>query len=294
MQIIEHAQRWLEGLTQARGVDRVHELDMGMVRAAQLVIGLMARYFRCEVFGLEKVPNGRAILVGNHNGGITSCEPLILGLRWYEHTAYREPLHFLAHDAMLALPALGDILLRLGAIRASHTTANLVLQNDRKVFVFPGGNYEAFRPYWQRYRVDFHRRTGYVRLALRNRAPLVPVLCFGGHGTFCVLSRGERLSRWTGAKKYLRSDAFPLFLGLPWGVGVGPIFHLPLPRKLIVEVGDPVPVDTYDPHSADDPAVLRELGDKVQARVQAMMDRRAAERRSRARPTRASAWSTAR
>jgi 1-acyl-sn-glycerol-3-phosphate acyltransferase len=214
--------------------------------------------------------------VGNHNAGITFMEPFFLGLEWYLRSG--ELLHYLGHDAMVAMPLVGNMLIKLGAIRASHDAANLAFEADRKVVVFPGGNYEAFRPYADRHTIDFGPKTGYVKLALRNRVPIVPVLAIGGHETFFVLKRGARLAKLTGVKRYLRSESFPIFLGLPWGVGFGPIFHLPLPSKTVVEVGEPIHLDEYGPEVLEDKEALQAISREVQDRLQEMMDRRAMER----------------
>ena len=101
----------------------------------------------------------------------------------------------------------------------------------------------------------------------------------GGHETFFVLWRGERLAKLTGIDKLLRSESFPLFLGLPWGDGFGPIFHLPLPAKMLVEVGPPIDLGRYEPADADNPALVAEIAQDVQFRLQEMMDRRAGDRR---------------
>ena len=259
--------------------DRINDLDTEMVELCLPAIDLLQRYFRAEVHGIDRIPGGPALLVGNHNAGITFMDPFFLGTAWFRRTGGRDPMHYLAHDAMVRIPALGNFLMRGGAIRASHHTADAAFAAGHKVVVFPGGNYEAFRPFRERHKVDFGGRTGFVRLALRNRAPIVPVLHLGGHETFVVLRRGERLAKLLGVKRFLRSDAFPVFLGLPWGIGVGPIFHLPLPAKVLVEVGEPIPLDAYGPEAADDRASLQAIRDMVQDQLQRMMDRRADERR---------------
>jgi len=254
------------------------EVDAAMVDTFAGIGRALRSYFRGEVFEFSRLPQGPALLVGNHNAGITMFEPLLLALSLYEER--QELLHFLAHDAMLAMPVLGKMLRKAGVIRADHERAGEALADGRKVMVFPGGNHEAFRPFSQRHRVDFKGRKGFARLALRHKIPIVPVLCLGGHETFFVLRRGARLARWTGVKKLLRSDSFPLFLGLPWGVGVGPIFHLPLPAKTIVEVGEPISVEEYPPGSHDDEELCRKLSARVEAKVQEMMDAHAALKRS--------------
>lgn len=270
---------FIDLLRPPRDTEQIEPVDLEMVRRVVPLLKVIRAYFRAEVHGLSHLPRGEALVVGNHNGGITTLEPILLGLELYLKSPDHELMYYLAHDAMLAIPLLGRVLSRLGNIRASHKSAGRALAAGHKVVVFPGGNYEAFRPYTQRHAVDFGGRTGFIRLALTHQVPVVPLLTLGGHETFFVLRRGERLARWTGVRRLLRSDSFPLFLGLPWGVGLGPIFHFPLPAKLWIELGPPVDLGGYGPEEVADPRLLKELSLKVQSRLQEMMDRRAAERR---------------
>ncbi len=268
-----------EKLRERPDPDAVNELDLRLVDPIVAAVRVLGRYFRAEVHGVERMPTGSALVVGNHNAGITFLEPFFFGAEYAAQVGEGYDLCFLAHDAMVSLPGLGKVLMQLGAIRAAHHTADAALQQGLKVGVFPGGNWEAFRPFSERHDVDFKGRIGFARLALRNRVPIVPVLYLGGHESFVVLRRGARIARWTGLKRFMRTDSFPVFLGLPWGIGVGPVFHLPLPSKVVVEVGEPISLEPWFDRGADDREALGEIRDAVQGALQEMMDRRAAQRR---------------
>ena len=73
--------------------------------------------------------------------------------------------------------------------RARRWTAGAAL------LVYPGGDYEVHRPVWERNRVDFSGRKGFMRLALEQDVPIVPVVAIGGQETALFLSRGEGLAR---------------------------------------------------------------------------------------------------
>ena len=258
--------------------DSVDNHDQRIAAVAIPAMEIIKRYFRAEVHGLENIPSGKAILVGNHNAGITFLEPILLGQAWHKKNGGPDDLRFLVHDAMVAMPVLGNLLMKCGAVRASRKVVGCAFEAGRKIMVFPGGNYEAYRPWTDRHRIVFGGHKGFVKMALRYGTPLVPVLNLGGHNTFFVLWRGERIARLTGAKKYLRSESFPLFLGLPWGLGVGPNFHFPLPAKMDIEVGQPIPVDGYSPEVAEDEEVVDMFYRRVVDTLQDMMDRRVALR----------------
>lgn len=260
--------------------NQLHPFDQDLARALWPIVDFIDFYHRGEVTGLGNIPSGPALLVGNHNGGITFMEPFLLGRAWHLRTHGTDDFYYLGHDTLLRLPVLANLLMKLGATRASHDTAAQAFARGRKVAVWPGGNLEAFRPWKERYKVDFYGHSGFVRLALRHGVPIVPVLSFGGHDTFFIVRRGERLARWTGARRFLRTESWPVFVGLPWGVGVGPLFHLPLPVKLSVDVGEPISLDGYAADQAEDPAVVRSIYEVVLATLQGMMDQRVARRRT--------------
>jgi len=256
-------------------------LDPELVAAfTPLFDRLLSLYFRLEVEGLEHLPEGPALLVGNHNSGITFLDPFGLGARWYRARGTGDPLYFLLHDMMLRLPQLGPLLRRIGGLRADPVAAAGALAAGHKVLVTPGGNLEAFRSYRQRNRVVFGGRKGWARLALRSQVPVVPVLFMGGHETFFVLHDGQGLARALGLDRRLRCDTWPLFVGLPWGLALGPLFHLPLPARIQVRVLPPLDLSPYGgAAAADDPQVLDELYARVTGDLQRAMDQAAAARR---------------
>lgn len=255
-------------------------LDLDLVREfAPHADAFCRAYFRQEVEGIEGVPAGPALLVGNHNAGSSFLELFGMGARWYLERGTGEPLYGLAHDVIVRLPWLRRLLVRVGALRASHANAQRVLAEGAKVVVFPGGNAEAFRPFSRRHQIDFAGHQGFVRLALRAQVPIVPVVFIGGHETFYVLRDGRRLVRWLGLKRLVRMDTFPLILSVPWGLTLGPMFHLPLPAKCTVRFLPAISVASHPPEAADDPSVVGALYDQVVGDMQAAMDELAAKRR---------------
>ena len=264
-------------LPEARDRDGLDERVVRLVRP--LVERSLRLWFRLEVYGFERAPRGAALLVGNHNAGITFLEPFGMAACWYRERGVAEPLCFLVHDAVLSVPVVGALLWRVGCVRASRRNALGVLRRGGKVVVFPGGDLEAWRPWRERHRVDLAGRKGFVRLALQARVPIVPVVSIGGHETLFVLARGRRLARALGLGRFLRTATFPVSLALPWGLAVGPVFHFPLPAKCRVRLLEPIPVDAWPAEAADDPEVVQELYSRVEQALQEGMGALAADRR---------------
>ncbi|MBW2699593.1 MAG: acyltransferase family protein [Deltaproteobacteria bacterium] len=272
--------RWLKSLiVDPVNPDDVDGFDPRMVSAIRPFAETMARhYLRMEIKGWENIPDGPALMVGNHNAGITFLETFGLFSRWYDHRP-DDILHWLVHDAMLAMPGLRTFLSRGGCVRASHKTADMALDLGRKVAVFPGGNLEAFRPYKDRYKIVFGGHKGFVRLAYRHGVPIVPIVIVGGHESFFVLHDGRRVAKMLGIKRFLRSDTCPIFVGLPWGIGVGPIFHLHLPTKSHIRILPPIQVKDFGNGEDGDEAAIDAIYEAVTSSMQAIMDEVAADRR---------------
>lgn len=245
-------------------------------------------YFRFECKGIERVPDGASLIVGNHSGGKLPIDMLLLGAFWHEHFEFQRPIYTLAHD-ILFRPSqwLRSNLRGLGVVQACRENADLLLQHGHPVAVLPGGEYETYRPFSERNKIDFARRTGWIKVALRNEVPISPVVCIGGHEMFFTLSRGEKIARLLGLEKLLRVGSFPITLGFPWGLYVGPVpSPMPLPARITAEVLPPIKLQEaevdhgpYGPEDADDPAKLHEIYSLVTTRMQRGLDRLAAERR---------------
>jgi 1-acyl-sn-glycerol-3-phosphate acyltransferase len=228
------------------------------------------------------VPDEPTLLVGNHDGGYIPVDGICLGTAWQERFDYQRPLVWLMHDFPFRLSAtLTEYLSRCGCRPASRANLNHAFDKQQSVFVYPGGAHEAFRPFSERRHMSLGHRTGFIAEALRRRVPIAPVVSVGAHETLFVLSRGSWLAHKLPIAKKLRSDVAPLWVGMPWGIGFGPMPHLPLPSKIKVEVLEPVRLWKSLGEAADagDPEVLKAGLDLVRGRMQAAADRMYAARR---------------
>lgn len=91
---------------------------------------------------------------------------LVLAPAFYRHFGYDRPLHTLAHYGVLMGP-LSLVMNRLGVIEANPENAVVALDSGALVLVFPGGDYDAYRPTSTANVIDFNGRTGYVRTAVQ-------------------------------------------------------------------------------------------------------------------------------
>jgi len=247
--------------------------------------GPVSRYFRAEVTGLENVLPGPALFVGNHNAGTMNPEAYILAHALFQRFGTREVPYGLGHEWAISLPGINHFLVPLGAVRAGHDTARRLFQRGHKVIVYPGSDLDALRPFRMRNRIVFGDRTGFVRLALRESVPLLPVVAAGAHAVFRVLNEGKRTARWLGIDKHLRIKTWPLVLSLPWGLTFGPpLLFLPFPSRILVEVLPAIHLDPTGPDAAKDEAYVRRCADHVLHTMQRSLDTLVARRSQRQGP----------
>jgi 1-acyl-sn-glycerol-3-phosphate acyltransferase len=236
---------------------------------------LASLYFRADVKGLEKIPSeGPVLLVGNHSGGNVTPDTTVFTLAFVAYFGAERRFYQLAHNLVVSMPGLGW-LRKYGTVAASPANAQLALEKGAVLLVYPGGDYEVHRPSWESAKVDFGRRKGWIRLALENDVPIVPVVSLGGQETALFLSRGERLSKLLRLDKMFRLKVLPISIAPPWGLNIGDMAgHLPLPAKIRVRVLDPVHLREEFGQEPDLDAVY----DHVLGRMQASLDHMARER----------------
>jgi 1-acyl-sn-glycerol-3-phosphate acyltransferase len=233
-------------------------------------------YFRAEVRGLGNVPEeGGVLLVANHSGGNVSPETGIITLAFSAYFGVERRYHQLAHNLVVSTPGLG-FLRKFGTVAASQENARLALGSGAALLVFPGGDYEVHRPSWHRNRVDFGGRKGFIRLALEQDVPIVPIVTVGGQETALFLTRGEGIAKALRIDKLFRLKVLPISIALPWGINIGDMLgHIPLPAKITTEVLPPIDLRE---EFGDDPDV-DEIYDHVMRVMQETLDALASERR---------------
>jgi 1-acyl-sn-glycerol-3-phosphate acyltransferase len=222
--------------------DQLAERDPAVIRRTLPALAtLWQAYFRADVRGIERIPaDGPVLLVGNHSGGTMIADTFIFATRFYEHFGAHRRFHQLAHDLVLALPGLG-LLRKYGTVAASHQHARRALRSGAAVLVYPGGDHETFRPSWQSAEVDLAGRRGFVRLAIDEDVPIVPVVSIGGQETALFLTRGRRAVSLLRLDRLLRLKVLPVALGPPFGLTVLDLpGRIPLPAKVTIQVLDPL------------------------------------------------------
>ena len=197
------------------------ERDPDYIRERLPLMWLAEHRYRGEVRGLGNIPDeGPVLIVGNHSGGNMTPDTMVFTVAFSTYFGVERAFYQLAHNLVLSLPGL-SWLRKFGTVAASPDNAREALSSGAALLVYPGGDYEVHRPSWQSSRVDFGGRKGFIRLALEQEVPIVPVVAIGGQETALFLTRGERLARLLALDRVLRLKVLPISLSLPWNVNVG-------------------------------------------------------------------------
>ncbi|MCE2392404.1 MAG: acyltransferase family protein [Proteobacteria bacterium] len=230
-------------------------------RARPLLDFLFDRWWRVHVSGLDRVPDSARMLLVANRSGILPYDGLMLAHAVERgHRAQRRP-RLLAADKLMSGPFAQPMLRRLGAVRACRENAARLFDEGEWLSLFPEGGRGALKPYRQRYRLQRFECGEILSLALRRRAPIVPVAIVGGEEIHPVALRPEKLERLLGT-------ALPLAPTLLLGPGA----LVPLPSQWRIRFGSPLEVGDLDPASAEDPLTANRLSERVRAAVGELLE----------------------
>jgi 1-acyl-sn-glycerol-3-phosphate acyltransferase len=264
-------------LTRGLPGDSIDEWDPEHIRRTlPLNRALVRAYFRSEVTGLENIPDGPSLLVGNHSGGTLIADTFAFAFEFYDHFGPDRRFHQLAHDVAARNPGFG-MLRRYGVLAASHDNARKAFAAGAPVLVYPGGDWESYRPSWHSDRIEFGGRKGFIKLALDEGVPIVPVVAIGGQETALFVTRGRTLAKLTGFDRLTRIKVFPIQIAPPFGVTVLDLpTRLPLPAKIKVEVLPPIDLRERFGPDPDPDDVYIEVTDEMQDSLSALSEERTA------------------
>jgi 1-acyl-sn-glycerol-3-phosphate acyltransferase len=223
---------------------------------------LYERWWRVETAGVRNVPSaGRAMLVSNHAGILPWDGTMISLAIQREHPQPRFP-RFLVLDWAFTLPFVSVAMRKVGGVVASPYNASRLLEQDELVAVFPEGAKGAGKDFSERYRLQRFGRGGFVEIALRAGAPIIPVAVVGSEEIYPKVGESKLMARATGAPYFPITPTFPL---------LGPLGAVPLPSRWRIEFGEPIRTDTFAPDAAEDRALVFEMSERVRDEIQRMV-----------------------
>jgi 1-acyl-sn-glycerol-3-phosphate acyltransferase len=227
----------------AWGVSRRH---LGVL--FRLLRPFYRQYFRVRCEGLEYLPaNGRAMLVGNHSGGYALDGAMVIASAFFEPDTPRLA-QAMAARFINVLPVASTWAVRCGQVPGLPEHAERLLEEERLLVVFPEGTRGTAKLYSERYDLVAFG-TGFMRLALKTRTPIIPFGFLGGGAAIPTIANLRGLGRLLGV---------PYFPVTPYGL------PLPLPVRMEVHYGEPM---HFKGSGDEEDAVIQSYVDRVRARI---------------------------
>lgn len=246
-----------------RGGDQLG-LDIGSYRAVGPLFGFLHRaYFRTEVHGIERLPEGRVIIVANHSGQLP-LDAVILGCSLFFDAAQPRVIRAMIDRWAASLPYVSTFFTRLGSVVGARDIARRLLEQDEALLVFPEGVKGISKPFTQRYQLQ-EFGTGFMRIALETGAPILPVAVIGAEEQYVSLGNSKLLA------DLLHIPACPIIpqMMLPFG-------QLPLPTKYRLFFGEPL---RFDARGLENESIVAENVYLVQKAVQNLLNTGLSQRR---------------
>jgi 1-acyl-sn-glycerol-3-phosphate acyltransferase len=213
-------------------------------RALLLSMGLLYRYWlRVETSGIERVPEGRVLLIANHGGNTFAYDGAMLAASmFFDHEPPRV-VRGMGEYYLPRIPFFNIFMQRFGSVVGTPSNCVQLLDRGEAIMVFPEGERGFLKPYRKRYQLQ-RFGLGFMRLALETNTPIVPVGIVGSEEQSPGLARVPWLGRLVGA------PALPITLTFPW---LGPLAIVPLPVKFRLHFGEPM---TFEGDPDDDDATI--------------------------------------
>jgi len=205
-------------------------------------------WFRVDARGVDNVPEGRVLLIGNHAGNTFAWDGAMLAEALFLQGDPPRLVRGMAEYFLPTIPFFNVTMQRFGSIVGTPENCAQLLEQEEAIMVFPEGRRGFVKTYRQRYRLQTFG-LGFMRLALETDTPIVPVGIVGGEEQSPGLANLRSVGRLVG------SPAFPITVTFPW---LGPAGFVPLPVKYHIEFGEPLRFEG-DPTEED-----AAIGEKVE------------------------------
>lgn len=224
---------------------------------------LYRRYFAVKAYGLEQVPErGRAMLVGNHSGGVAMDGAMVIASMFFGKDPPRLA-QGMAEKFINRVPFASLWSNRTGNFTGLPEHATRLLEDERLLMVFPEGARGTAKLYKERYSL-VRFGTGFVRLALQTKSPIIPFAFIGGGDAIPTVMNSYALGRLFGA---------PYVPITPY------LFAFPLPVPLEVHYGEPM---LFSGTGSEDDEVIAGYVEQVRARIASLIEIGRARREGRA------------
>jgi len=273
MALFQQIQRRLSTFGMSERSGEVDEFGMDEVvlrRTRPLLDLLYERYWRIELQGIDRIPDGGPCLLVANRSGLLPYDGLMVSHAIWRMGSKRRP-RFMVADWLITLPFVQPYLARLGGVRACRENAERLIRSRETVLVFPEGQKGAAKVFRDRYRLKRFGRGGVVRVALEMRVPIVPIGIVGAEEAHPILFKWNAPARALGLPFLPVTPTFPL---------LGPLGLLPLPTKWVIRIGEPTSIAHLASDAARDELLISRMNEELRSKIQALIDTGLSDRSS--------------
>jgi 1-acyl-sn-glycerol-3-phosphate acyltransferase len=227
-------------------------------------------YFRVTVEGAEHLPpDGPVVVAANHGGAALPYDAFMLTAAVANESAVPRRLRVIGTEIFNMLPVISHLYRKAGGAYASREDADHLLRHGRMVGVFPEGERGFMKPVWDAYQLQRFGRGGFLALAERHSAPVVPTAIVGSEEVHPAVGVSETLAR-------LVRLVFPSQRVDQVAVVLNPV---PLPVRWRIRFLPPVAPEGES--AARDPLRMLERTEEIRGSIQAALDELVADRGSK-------------
>ena len=218
---------------------------------------LYRRWFRVEVTDIDRIPDGRVLLIANHSGQLP-FDGMMIGCALLLEVDPPRMVRSMVERFVPTVPFVSVLFARLGQVVGTRANARALLHRDNAVLVFPEGARGISKTFGKRYQLE-EFGLGFMRLALQTDTPIVPIGVVGAE---------EQLPSFYNARTLARAIGAPALPIVPT--------PLPLPVKYRIYFGEPMRF-VGDPNDED--RIVRSKVDEVTSAIDDLIARGLRERR---------------
>ncbi|MFQ5417796.1 MAG: lysophospholipid acyltransferase family protein [Myxococcota bacterium] len=241
------------------GFDRFG-IDPEFGRSMLLALAFFYRlWFRVEARGVENVPEGRVLLIGNHAGNTFAWDGAMLATALFLEGEPPRMARGMAEYFLTTIPFFNVYMQRSGSVVGTPENCVQLLEREECIMAFPEGHRGFVKTFRQRYQLQ-EFGLGFMRLALETNTPIVPVGIVGGEEQSPGLANLRPLGKLIGSPAFPITPTFPL---------LGPFGFIPLPVKYRIEFGEPL---AFDGDPTEDDATIGAKVDAVKAAIRGLVD----------------------
>lgn len=220
-------------------------------RSIGLLSWLYRRYFRVTVHDIDRVPSGRGLLIGNHSSQL-AYDGLLVATAMLLDAEPPRAVRAMIEKFFQHQPFVNVMMARTGQLTGLPQNCERLLEDGHLIMVFPEGARGGGKTVWKRYQLQEFGQ-GFMRLALKTRAPIIPFGFIGGEEVCPSLVDVKPLAR---------------MLNIPYAPITPTLLPLPLPVKCSIYFGEPLTFEgTGDEEDGDIIEKVRVVKDRVAALI---------------------------